>query len=77
MIRVPRILKRNSNVYFFISLLVPVACVVNFLITCFVSGIQKDKERQRHFSSVILDINVTMWVIAFSLKEAINKFIKC
>ena len=78
-------LKGNSNV-FFIDLLirtskVTVTCVVNFLITCLVSKILKDKERQRHYSSAILDIekphDVTTWVIVFSLEEAINKYVEC
>ena len=67
---------------FFKSLLirtskVAVTFVVKFLITCLVSDTLKDKERQRHYSSAILDISkphdVTTWVIVFSSNEAINK----
>ena len=61
------------------TLEVIVTCVVNFLITCLLL-ILKDKERQRHYSSAILDIqkphDVTTWVIVFYLKEAINKYVE-
>ena len=64
-----------------LSYKVTLTCVVNFLITCLVSKILKDKERQRHYSSAILDIekphDVTTLVNAFSLTEAINKYVEC
>ena len=48
----------------------PESIVVNFLTTCLVSEILNDKERQRRYSSAILDTrispphDVTTWVIA-------------
>ena len=77
---------KGKQQYIFFDLLiraskVTVTCIVNFLITCLVSEILKDKERQRHYSSAILDIekphDVTTWVIVFSLKEATNKYVEC
>ena len=70
--------------YLFIDLLirtskVTVTCVVNFLTTCLVSKILKDKERQRHYSSAILDIekphDVTTWVTVFLLKKRLTSML--
>ena len=72
-------LKRNI---FFKDLLirtskVTLTCVVNFLITCLVSEMLEEKERQRHYSSAILKVqkphDVSTWV---PLRNMLNVEIK-
>ena len=78
-------LKGNSNIFFtalFIrTFKMTLTSLVNFLITCSVFEILKDKKGQSHQSSAILDIqkvhDVTTWIIVFSLEEAITKYVEC